>query len=1075
MAFTFVEEWDRAKLEELLSRVREASSRHAICTLLQQLDGQFNTVEYSQTYAGGRYYGSFPCAQSFNGKLRRAYFYGLAVDIDIKNCFPSILEQVCVRCGIECPQLTTYNIDPKKFQIELADAVGDETLQAKTYFICMLHGGDLRLSELDEDLSNCYLNAEDAYPFVRALRLEFEYIYRELRSHYPEIALYAAQLAERASSRNVQGRFFHLMLCVHENNCLMAMKEHAIREHRQIVGYWYDGFMLWHDDEDEEKNPLDLHAYEDAVLTSTGFSITLAVKSLEPTQSDRDWLDRSDFKLNEEMVANRTYNTSIRVQPFLDFGTGANEWLLISAPMGSGKTHQMVLYILRLFAKNPLTRILIPTSRIIQSVMYRSLLSKQVVNGRPLPVTVYRDSDFLQKAQYGAAVVVCEYESLHLLLKPSDSNPIGECMGFTSVILDEMGGLMSTLISPTNGFNLVQNYTTFKFITTSAKTVLCMCADMFYTRVVPEFVLGLVDQNSVRAIIYTTPTVSRTYIIYPDNVSLVDWQSLLWSSIRSTLEDDAAPRTALLTRTKIAVDSFLKQLTDVFEDVPGISDRFVVVTRDTSHTDMEKWKDMDSVFQGKLGFVASPKITSATDIQTEHRVFMDIRGIDGASVRSIGQASGRVRVANEETIHVLQPYYKPSPLPPEPTQEECMAIVIRREASRIHTMAAFKQEIESHTRIIPGFEEFGVMRTFSIREPTDPNLVKLVANITQESKLSSRTFFVQQWHAWILLKGFKLVFADRDTDGPSDEQLQLHKEAKLALKVARAAVKDAHLELEARVLAELRCECTSLGDIDRALSQMKTIQAQESGLNNEQSVRLMMLSAMSKYPSYFGDLTLEQIQYTMKHSSVLYAATVCNMLSPAQIRDLDVSNASKAPLLADAGLIGQTVELATELLRLGGGTGFVHSDEFDIDIDAYLLPSNIPKFKALTGKIKDSLKSISSSALRKSRATAENRAMVKGELRSILARIGVKLEGERPRHCTKFRVVPHDSVKDLLPHLSFRSLDPDADSGSETLRELMQRERAYTRLLDAVQHSCMSTKRAIVLTGHTKKKKRRIM
>jgi hypothetical protein len=1073
MALSFVEEWSRPDLHRMLSVVQEPSSRHVLCTLLQNMEGQFNNVEYTQKHSNGRYYGSFPCAQSLNGKLRRMYFHNKAVDIDMSNCYCTILGQLAVKHGQDVPYLSAYNLDPKHYQRELAFAVGDAGDNGKLYFICLLHGGDLRLSDIEGHLSACYLQAEAIYPFARGLRMELECLFSKLALVYGDVTAKARSLADECSSSNVQGRFFYLLLSVIENSCLMALRTAATDDGRVVIGLWFDGLMIWHDEEDEEKNPIDLHQYEDAIRTSTGYDMKLAFKSLEPKADDLEWLSRSALYVNESLILNREYKDSVRVEPFRDFDDGLISWLLVSAPMGSGKTYQMMAYIERLFTKNPNTRILLPTSRIIQSVLYHSLLSKITIRGGPLPVTLYRDANFLKKAQFGPVVVICEFESLHLLLKPSDSNLNGECMAFTSVILDETGGLMSTLISPTNGFNLVPNYTAFCFIVKSAREVLCTCADMFLTPVVPEFVLGLVDQRKVKAIVYQRRIVDRKYIIYPENVSLVDWQTAMWSAIRRRLEDDTCARVALLTRTKIAVDSFLHQVKDVFEAEGDVASKFIVVTRDTTQTEMEAFSDMDSVFENKIGIVASPKITSATDIQHVHSVFMDIRGVDGASVRSLGQASGRVRKIFSDEVHVLQPYYKPAPLPPEPTKQECVELIRRREASRYQTMSAFKSEVESQTRVVAGYEDFGPTAVISIRSPTDSNLVNLVANITREAKLSQRQFFVSQFHNWILSKGFELEFAERDVDGPSDEALSLQAEAKLAMKAARLAVKEAYADMEKRVFDELKIECTSLGDIDRAFAQMKTLQAKDAGLSSEQTVRLMMLAALAKYPHFYNEIELDQVRYTMKNSSILYAASACNLLSPVQIRDLDVVNASKAPLLADAGVLSRTIEVVTSLISLGGGAGIVSTEDYPIDVDSYLLDGNIRRFKELMGQARDSLKNIASSTLRKSRAVKEDRKMVKGELRSVLNRLGIKLDPECSRGCSKYRVVPHDEVKRLLEHISFRSLDPSSDSGSDTLRELIIREKAYNKLLDSIQQSETARDARRKLGGRPAKRQKR--
>ena len=1073
MALTIIEEWDVSRLQHLLRRVSDPASRHVICMLLQQLDGQFNRTEYNQKYADGRYYGTFPCAQSLNGRLRRHYFFGLAVDIDMRNCYCTLLAQLAYQFEVETPYLDEYNLDPKRVQLELADAVGDQTKSAKLFFICMLHGGDLRLSEVDEQLSSCYLQAEGLYPFVRGFRVEMSRVYGVLSAEFPSIHAHATTLAKEARSSNIQGRFFHLLLSIQENRCLMAMKEQVAIEHRSVVGLWYDGLMVWHDDEDEEKNPIDLSVYERRILTETGYRVQLAFKSLEPTEEDVQWLETTgNLRKNELLLSNLEYNTSVRVQPYDRFGTTGNGWLLVSAPMGAGKTYQLMDFVQATFNRKPKSRILIPTNRIIQSVLYRSLLCKLTVNGAPLPVTVYRDPDFMHKAQYGATVVVCEYESLHLLLKASDKNPHGECMAFDCVILDETGGLMSTLVSPTNGFNLRANYMAFCFFLETATKVLCTCADMFLTAVVPEFVLGLVPQSSIRAVVYTTPTVERQYRIYEESKALVAWQELLWDSIRNRLADDTAPNVALLTRTKVAVDSFLYQVKEEFKDVMGIEDMFVTVTRDTTQLEMEAFGDMDLIFNGKIGLVASPKITSATDIQLEHIVFMNLLGIDGASIRSLGQASGRVRKAYGNTIHCLLPHYKPAPLPVEPTKQECLDLINRREYGRVQTINAFKGELETQTRVVPGYEDYGPTVMISARQASDPNLLNLVANITRETKLSGRQYFVSQWNAWVLAKRFLLTFTPGDEDGPTEETTRLHLEAKQAAKDAKLAVKEAHAETEERIFKELLQECQTLGDVDRAYEQMKQVQARDAGLDAQQTVRLTMLSALSKYPHFFRTLTLEQVKYTMRNSSVLYSASVCNLLDPNQMRDLDVVNASRAPLLADSGALSSTVKYIEEILQLGGAASLQRTVDYPIDIDLYLKASNINTFKTLVSKTKDTLKNISSSTIRKSRACKENRAMIKGELRSVLNRIGIRLDPEVARDCSKYRVVPNEHVETLLEHISFRSLDPSAESGSEVIKELVRREKEYSRLLDAVEHSKTNKRHPVTGGGATKRSRR---
>ena len=106
-------------------------------------NGNNAKVTYKLTSCG---YGRVYANKSLSlGSLRKEVRHTLAkdiyVDIDIENCHPMILCQVCSKSGIECESLTEYTTNRDEILKNVMDTYSVDRDQAKRLFLSLQYGG----------------------------------------------------------------------------------------------------------------------------------------------------------------------------------------------------------------------------------------------------------------------------------------------------------------------------------------------------------------------------------------------------------------------------------------------------------------------------------------------------------------------------------------------------------------------------------------------------------------------------------------------------------------------------------------------------------------------------------------------------------------------------------------------------------------------------------------------------------------------------------------------------------------------------------------------------------------------
>jgi hypothetical protein len=110
--------------------------------------GEYLDIEVAYKYGSevnfGRWYASYPSMQNCPGYIRRLCSFGLYVDIDIKNAFPTILVQLAEQAGLQAPLLRAY-VDHREDCINSVCAeLGVSFKQVKNAVLIAMHGGNYK-------------------------------------------------------------------------------------------------------------------------------------------------------------------------------------------------------------------------------------------------------------------------------------------------------------------------------------------------------------------------------------------------------------------------------------------------------------------------------------------------------------------------------------------------------------------------------------------------------------------------------------------------------------------------------------------------------------------------------------------------------------------------------------------------------------------------------------------------------------------------------------------------------------------------------------------------------------------
>lgn len=262
----------------------------------------------------GRYYANKGLGlQMLDADVRNALCASLVHDIDVENCHPTILMQLCKKMGWACTHLKQLCKKREEILLQIQEAYEMDRVQAKTVLLKLMYLGGLPLvgetggcfaklglvcgqraledpageEPQPQDTSSTATSdaAAAVHHYLVGLQAELQCISANVAAAYPGHAKEAER--QRKARNKVTGHplatALALVLSNEENNILLSMVRALEKANRCVTTLIYDGLHVRRL-EGEEELPADLLlTCEAAVKQDTGYCIKLCQKPMNST------------------------------------------------------------------------------------------------------------------------------------------------------------------------------------------------------------------------------------------------------------------------------------------------------------------------------------------------------------------------------------------------------------------------------------------------------------------------------------------------------------------------------------------------------------------------------------------------------------------------------------------------------------------------------------------------------------------------------------------------------------------------------------------------------------------------
>lgn len=405
--------------------------------------------------------------------LRHTLCKGTYVDIDIKNCHPTILLQLCQKNNIECKYLAKYVNNREKYLKQVQDTYKVNRDKAKNLFIILAYFGSLKnWKEMNKVVSN------ETIKFLEKYITELQTIGKKIAEANPEIYEYIekknkAELErlmknkkdnEKVKQKSTIGGVVSSVMQEFEHRILTTVFQHLL-DTKVITDnavLCYDGIMILKG----SFTPSLLSELPTMVESKTGFKVEFTTKEM----------DEDLCELIKNIVVTKTYNSQFKTYDidqryiydetnielltmFTSWYTSSSKVIAVKSAYGTGKTY----FIDWLIEKYQPKRALFITYRQTLSYNLEGSFKKHKFGN-------YLNGDFRSDR------IICQLESLNKLFVYNDFTKEFITPKFDLIILDENESLLnhlgaSTISKKMNVFNV------FDIIMKTANKVISLDGD----------------------------------------------------------------------------------------------------------------------------------------------------------------------------------------------------------------------------------------------------------------------------------------------------------------------------------------------------------------------------------------------------------------------------------------------------------------------------------------------------------------------------------------------------------------------------------------------------------------------
>lgn len=168
----------------------------------------------------GRMY-SGSSIQGICADIRGFLFRDITTDIDVENCHPKLLEYICKKNKIDCPQLSYYNQNRK----QILDRIPN--------------GKELFLKSVNSDKKNTTCKDEVFKGFDKEMKVIQQKLYT--LPCYADIV----QTIPKDRTYNCLGSSINRILCKYENDVLQLMLKYLPNKNIEVCSAMFDGAMVY--------------------------------------------------------------------------------------------------------------------------------------------------------------------------------------------------------------------------------------------------------------------------------------------------------------------------------------------------------------------------------------------------------------------------------------------------------------------------------------------------------------------------------------------------------------------------------------------------------------------------------------------------------------------------------------------------------------------------------------------------------------------------------------------------------------------------------------------------------------
>jgi hypothetical protein len=213
------------------------------------------------------------------GSIRRELRHTLArdtyTDIDMENCHPVILEQLCRMNNIECENLTKYVTNRAKYLKEVMDKYQVSRDQAKNLFIRLLYFGSIENWKADNAIT-----ADKDLVFLTKFYKELKCIGLEIVHKNPKLL----KLIQKAGKANETASLVSTVLQHYEKRILECVYKYLLSKnvikHSNCV-LCFDGIMITPKRDLSNLDDTLLERLSDAVEQQLGFKVVFTTKDMK--------------------------------------------------------------------------------------------------------------------------------------------------------------------------------------------------------------------------------------------------------------------------------------------------------------------------------------------------------------------------------------------------------------------------------------------------------------------------------------------------------------------------------------------------------------------------------------------------------------------------------------------------------------------------------------------------------------------------------------------------------------------------------------------------------------------------